>query len=51
MFWIFLRAAQMMGAPINPKEIEDILHVMNQQRIEVVIGKADPNNPLPLDSK
>jgi hypothetical protein len=51
MFWIFLGAAQMMGAPINPKEIENILHVMNQQKVEVVIEKADPNSPLPFDSK
>jgi hypothetical protein len=50
MFWIFFGAAQMVGSPIDPKEIEDILHAMNQARAEVVIEKSDLNRPLPTAS-
>jgi hypothetical protein len=50
-FWIFFGAAQMVGAPIDPKEIEDILHAMNRTRAEVVIEKSDSNRPFPRDSK
>ena len=51
MFWILFGASQMMAAPIDHKEIEDILHAMNQQRVEVVIEKADSYGPSPLNSK
>jgi hypothetical protein len=40
------------GGPMNPKEIEDLMHIMNETRIEFTIpdedhkgdgGKADPD--------
>jgi hypothetical protein len=41
-FWMFLGFGQMMGAPIDPKEIEDVLHVMNRTRAEVIIEQSEP---------
>ncbi len=44
------------GAPMNPKEIEDFMHTMNETRIEFTIpdenhkregGNADPHGPSP----
>lgn len=44
------------GSPMNPKEIEDLMHTMNETRIEFTIpdenhtgegGNADPHGPSP----
>jgi hypothetical protein len=46
-----MMAGASFGAPMNPKEIEDLMHIMNETRIEFTIpdenhkgerGKADP---------
>jgi hypothetical protein len=39
------------GGPMNPKEIEDLIHIMNETRIEFTIpdedykGEGDPQGP------
>jgi len=50
-FGVLLGVAQMVGAPIDPHEIEEVQHVMNQPKVEVVIEKSDANKPLPFDSR
>jgi hypothetical protein len=48
---MLMMAIASFGAPMNPKEIEDLMHTMNETRIEFTIpdenhegegGKADP---------
>ncbi len=44
------------GSPMNPKEIEDLMHIMNETRIEFSIpdenhkGEEDNVDPLGRDS-
>lgn len=44
--WLKVLAMVMMavasfGAPMNPKEIEDLMHIMNETRIEFTIPDED----------
>ena len=48
---MLMMAGASFGAPMNPKEIEDLMHVMNETRIEFTLpdendkgdgGKVDP---------
>lgn len=50
LFCAFLGLSSMSGAPMDPKQIEEVLQIMNQTNIEVVIpeknGSNDPDWPL-----
>ncbi|MGB8477025.1 MAG: hypothetical protein WCE61_23345 [Candidatus Acidiferrum sp.] len=45
------------GAPMNPKEIEDLMHIMNETRIEFTIpdedykGEGAKVDPLEINSR
>jgi hypothetical protein len=38
-----MMAGASFGSPMNPKEIEDLMHVMNQTRIEFTVPDEDDN--------
>ena len=40
-----LNFGAMVGVPIDPEEIEKLMNVMNQTRIESVVKKDDPPDP------
>lgn len=42
-----LGAAVMVGAPLRPKEIEELMHAVNQQEIAEVIPTEDDTNQEP----
>jgi hypothetical protein len=53
LFLAMLGMGGLMGATINPKEIEDLMRIMNQTQIEVIVtekkgdsdGKLSPQYP------
>jgi hypothetical protein len=50
---LFLGFSSMSGVPMDPKQIEDLLHLMNETKVEVVVpehnGKDDPELPVQFD--
>jgi len=38
---ILMMAVASFGSPMNPKEIEDLMHIMNETRIEFTIPDED----------
>jgi hypothetical protein len=40
-FWLMLAGGTILGGPFDPKEIEDILRIMNEANVEVVLEKGD----------
>lgn len=36
-----MMAGASFGSPLNPKEIEDLMHIMNQTRIEFTVPDKD----------
>ncbi len=43
---LVLGAGSMMGVPMDPKQVEELLHAMNQTRVEVTItDKEDEGEP------
>jgi len=38
---ILMMAVAAFGGPVNPKEIEDLMHIMNETRIEFTIPDED----------
>jgi len=52
-FCLFLGFSSMSGIPMDPKQIEELLHLMNETKIEVVVpehnGKDDPELPVQFD--
>jgi hypothetical protein len=38
---LMIGGASMVGAKTNPKEIEDILHIMNETKVEFTIPDED----------
>jgi len=53
LFCLFLGFSSISGVPMDPKQIEELLHLMNEAKIEVVVpehkGKDDPELPLQFD--
>jgi hypothetical protein len=56
---MLMMACASFGGPMNPKEIEDLMHIMNETRIEFTIpdenhkgegGKVDPYALTPFAS-
>lgn len=50
LFCAFLGLSSMSGAPMDPKQIEEVLQIMNQTNVEVVMpdesGSNDPKLPV-----
>jgi hypothetical protein len=40
---LMMGGASFVGAKMNPKEIEDVLHVMNETKVEFTIPDEDHN--------
>jgi hypothetical protein len=40
---VIMGGASFMGARMNPKEIEDVLHIMNETKVEFSIPDKDLN--------
>jgi hypothetical protein len=40
---VMMGGASFVGARMNPKEIEDVLHIMNETKVEFSIPDTDPN--------
>ena len=38
---LMMRGASFVGAKMNPKEIEDILHIMNETKVEFTVPDED----------
>jgi hypothetical protein len=53
LFCLFLGFSSMSGVPVDPKQIEELLHLMNETKIEVVVlehnGEDDPELPVQFD--
>jgi hypothetical protein len=49
LFLVMMTVSSFGGAPMNPKEIEDLLHVMNETKVEFSLpdegDKGDGNPP------
>jgi hypothetical protein len=48
--FLLVLAGVSFAGPMNPKEIEDLLHIMNETKVEVTVpdesDKGDGNRPL-----
>jgi hypothetical protein len=44
LFCLFLAFASLSGGPMDPKQVEEILHIMNQTKIEVVVTEKNSSN-------
>ena len=42
LLFAFLQVGALAGVPISPEEIEKLMNVMNQTKIEYVVKKDDP---------
>ncbi len=43
---LVLGAGSMMGMPMDPKQIEELLHAMNQTRVEVTVTDEEDEGEL-----
>jgi hypothetical protein len=55
LFLVMMTVSSFGGAPMNPKEIEDLLHIMNETKVEFSLSdegdKGDGNPPwMKIDS-
>ncbi|MGH9678984.1 MAG: hypothetical protein ACRD4Y_03460 [Candidatus Acidiferrales bacterium] len=49
---LMMGAASFVGARMNPKEIEDILHIMNETKVEFTIpDENDKGDGIPPDKR